>query len=61
MTGPGRTEIPPNRGMSQGDRGLRPYKNKPRLRLTQNINNMKLNISIEYRTNWGEEIVLCLG
>ena len=22
---------------------------------------MKLNISIEYRTNWGEEIVLCLG
>ena len=22
---------------------------------------MKLNLSIEYRTNWGEEIVLCLG
>ena len=22
---------------------------------------MKLNVSIEYRTNWGEEIVLCLG
>jgi len=22
---------------------------------------MKLNISIEYRTNWGEELVLCLG
>ena len=22
---------------------------------------MKLNISIEYRTSWGEEIVLCLG
>ena len=22
---------------------------------------MKLNISIEYRTNWGEEVVLCLG
>jgi 4-alpha-glucanotransferase len=22
---------------------------------------MKLNISIEYRTKWGEEIVLCLG
>ena len=22
---------------------------------------MKLNLSIEYRTSWGEEIVLCLG
>ena len=22
---------------------------------------MKLNVSIEYRTSWGEEIVLCLG
>ena len=22
---------------------------------------MRLNLSIEYRTNWGEEIVLCLG
>lgn len=22
---------------------------------------MKLNVSIEYRTNWGEELVLCLG
>ena len=22
---------------------------------------MKLNLSIEYRTSWGEELVLCLG
>ena len=22
---------------------------------------MKLNVTIEYRTSWGEELVLCLG